>query len=119
LQIVSTPEQSQLWNALVAHYHYLGHCNLPGAQLRYLIYALDFSARYGWRPVLLETFVQEPYPGTGYGAAQWIHLGQTRGRGKKGPHPKDGQTPVPVKHLWVYPLAADFRHALCIQEPWK
>jgi hypothetical protein len=77
----------------------------------------DFCARYGWRPVLLETFVQAPWRGTCYRAAQWIHLGPTRGRGKQGPHPQGGHPPVPVKHLWVYPLGPDFRRALCAEEP--
>jgi len=185
LQLVGNAAQSQLWNSLVAQYHYLGHCNLPGAQVRYLLgarqqllgaigfgaaawslalrerfigwtraqrqralplvlnnarYLLlpwvrvahlashvlarcarqvprDFCARYGWRPVLLETFVQEPWRGTCYRAAQWMPLGPTRGRGKQGPHPQGGHTPVPVKHLWVYPLVPDFRRALCAEEP--
>jgi hypothetical protein len=78
---------------------------------------MDFCARYGWRPVLLETFVQEPYRGTCYRAARWIHLGPTQGRGKKGPHGKADQTPVPVKQLWVYPLVPDFRQALGTEEP--
>lgn len=187
LRIVSAPEQSELWNSLVAQYHYLGHSNLPGAQLRYLIYAkqqvlgaigfgaaawslaardrfigwsavqrrralplvlnnarflilpwvrvdnlashilgrcarqlpMDFSARYGWRPVLLETFVQEPYGGRCYRAARWIALGPTQGRGKKGPPPKGDQTAVPVKHVWIYPLVRDFRSVLCMEEPFR
>ena len=39
LQLVRTAAQSQRWNSLVAQYHYLGHYNLPGAQVRYLLWA--------------------------------------------------------------------------------
>jgi len=42
-----------------------------------------WQAQYGIRPVLLETFVEKPrFLGTCYHAANWIHLGQTKGRGK-------------------------------------
>ena len=37
LQPVLTADQSHLWNALIARYHYLGYTLLPGAQYRYLI----------------------------------------------------------------------------------
>jgi len=57
---------------------------------------------YGFRPVLLETFVEKPrFQGTCYKAANWIYLGQTKGRGKLGPA---GKQSVPIKDLWVYPL---------------
>ena len=43
----------------------------------------DWHQRYGIRPVLLETFCETPrFQGTCYRAANWIHLGQTQGRGK-------------------------------------
>lgn len=66
-----------------------------------------WEGRYGYRPVLLETFVEAPrFAGTCYRAASWICVGQTQGRGKLGDH-RLGQ--VPVKTVWVYPLAKDFR----------
>ncbi|HEV2040492.1 MAG TPA: Druantia anti-phage system protein DruA, partial [Casimicrobiaceae bacterium] len=44
----------------------------------------DWHRRYGYRPVLLETFVEsQRHRGTCYKAANWIHVGQTTGRGKK------------------------------------
>jgi hypothetical protein len=65
---------------------------------------------YNIRPVLLETFVEKPrFQGTCYRAANWIILGQTKGRGKLGPY---GQQSVPIKDIWVYPLARDFRSQL-------
>jgi hypothetical protein len=74
---------------------------LPGA----------WEQRYGYRPVLLETFVEaERFAGTCYRAANWRCLGQTQGRGKLGDH-RIGQ--VPVKDVWVYPLVRDFREQLC------
>jgi hypothetical protein len=43
----------------------------------------DWHARYDYRPVLLETFVEKPrFTGTCYKTANWRHLGDTQGRGK-------------------------------------
>ena len=65
---------------------------------------------YGYRPVLLETFVEKPrFQGTCYKAANWIYLGQTKGRGKLGPA---GKQSVPIKDLWVYPLDRRFSETL-------
>jgi hypothetical protein len=65
---------------------------------------------YGYRPVLLETFVEKPrFQGTCYKAANWLYLGQTKGRGKLGPA---GKQSVPIKDLWVYPLHRRFREVL-------
>jgi hypothetical protein len=70
-----------------------------------------WEARYGYRPVLLETFVEAArFQGTCYRAANWRCVGQTQGRGKLGDH-QIGQ--VPVKAVWVYPLVRDFRERLC------
>jgi hypothetical protein len=61
-------------------------------------------------PVLLETFVeQERYRGTCYRAANWICLGQTRGRGRMDRDHLGGE---PVKTVWVYPLDKRFRRIL-------
>jgi hypothetical protein len=65
---------------------------------------------YGYRPVLLETFVEKPrFRGTCYNAANWVYLGQTKGRGKLGPA---GKQSLPIKDLWVYPLDRRFRETL-------
>ena len=65
---------------------------------------------YGYRPVLLETFVEQPrFRGTCYNAANWVYLGQTKGRGKLGPA---GKQSLPIKDLWVYPLDRCFRETL-------
>ena len=71
----------------------------------------DWEDRYGYRPVLLETFVEHGrFAGTCYRAANWHWLGQTQGRGKLGDH-RLGQ--VPIKDVWVYPLVKDCREPLC------
>lgn len=175
LEQVKQKDQSRLWNEYIQRYHYLGHKLLPGAQLRYFVYAnnqlialLGFGAaawqtaprdnyigwsheqrqknlhlivnnarflilpwikshnlaskilsmvakvlpdhwqtQYGYRPVLLETFVEKPrFKGTCYKAANWVLLGQTKGRGKLGP---SGKQSVPIKDLLVYPLSRHFR----------
>jgi hypothetical protein len=70
----------------------------------------DWQARYGYRPVLLETFVQsDRFRGTCYKAANWIHVGQTRGRGKLD---VTHQHAMPIKDIWLYPLAKSFRQQL-------
>lgn len=70
----------------------------------------DWQERYGYSPVLLETFVDpEKYRGTCYKAANWIFLGQTAGRGRTERHNK---RPFTRKHIYVYPLVADFRSCL-------
>ena len=67
----------------------------------------DWQERYGYSPVLLETFVDpEKYRGTCYKAANWILVGQTAGRGRTEMHNK---RPFTRKHIYVYPLVADFR----------
>lgn len=70
----------------------------------------DWQARYGYRPVLMETFVETArFTGACYRAANWIYVGQTKGRGKLGP---SGKQSVPVKDLWLYPLQRNFRRVL-------
>jgi hypothetical protein len=71
----------------------------------------DWHQSYRIRPVLLETFVeQQRYRGTCYRAANWICLGQTRGRGRMD---RAHQNQEPVKTIWVYPLDKRFRQILC------
>ena len=49
--------------------------------------AADWFSHYGYRPVLLETFVQLPrFTGTAYRAANWRYVGLTKGRGKLEKH---------------------------------
>lgn len=74
----------------------------------------DFQQRYGYAPVLLETFVEQPrFRGTAYQAANWQRVGQTQGRGKLDVHHRAA---LPTKSVWVYPLRCDFRRVLCAHE---
>ncbi|MFO1456376.1 MAG: DUF4338 domain-containing protein [Steroidobacteraceae bacterium] len=71
----------------------------------------DWHARYAYRPVLLETFVEKPrFTGTCYQAANWQYLGDTQGRGKLDTLHRNAQ---PIKSIWIYPLTRDFQHQLC------
>jgi len=87
----------------------------PGLASRILALAArrltqDWQRRYRYRPVLLETFVErDRFAGTCYKAANWLCVGQTRGRGKLDAHHENA---VPVKTVWVYPLEKDFRKRL-------
>jgi hypothetical protein len=73
---------------------------IPKDWLRYFCYA----------PVLLETFVDlEQYRGTSYKAANWICLGETKGRGRQDRHKEYG---LSRKAIYLYPLQKDFRAVL-------
>lgn len=77
--------------------------------------AADWHARYGITPVLVETFVDQTcYRGTCYRAANWQHLGQTKGRGRQD---RQHRAPVAVKDIWVYPLQANWQTILCAANP--
>ena len=70
----------------------------------------DWESRYHYRPVLMETFVEKNrFVGTSYKAANWVYVGETKGRGKLGPA---GKQSVPIKDMWLYPLTRDFRSTL-------
>jgi len=74
----------------------------------------DWQTRYGYEPVLLETFVEQEYLGTCYRAANWLHVGQTSGRGRQDTHHEYGAS---VKNLWMYPLVRDWRERLIAPLP--
>jgi hypothetical protein len=70
----------------------------------------DWQERYGFEPILLETFVDgEHYKGTCYQAANWIKIGLTAGRGRMDRHTKHLSSP---KQIYMYPLRPDFRVCL-------
>jgi hypothetical protein len=71
----------------------------------------DWRARYGYAPVMLETYVEQGrFRGTCYRAANWQRVGETRGRGRQD---RDQACAVPVKDVYVYPLRADATAVLC------
>ena len=70
----------------------------------------DWYERYHYGPVLLETFVEkERFLGTCYKAANWVCVGDTKGRGKPD---VTHECKLPVKSVWLYPLRKDFRRRL-------
>jgi len=72
----------------------------------------DWESHYGHRPLLLETLVDTSrFRGTCYRAANWLHVGQTAGRGRMDrEHKAHGQA---VKDIYVYPMVRDVRQQLC------
>jgi Domain of unknown function (DUF4338)/Transposase DDE domain len=70
----------------------------------------DWPRKYNYKPVLIETFVdQEKYAGTCYKAANWQHLGQTKGQGQ---FYKANQSVGSIKDVYAYPLEVSFRDTL-------
>jgi hypothetical protein len=78
--------------------------------------AADFARRYGLRPWLLESFVDaSAYEGTCYQAANWVQVGQTKGRGRNGAH-NAGKS---RKDVYLYPLVTDVHVRLGVERfPW-
>ena len=169
-----------LFNGLLAAYHYLGHRNTVGENLRYLVrdrygrpvacalfgsaawrcadrdayigwdravrernlqgltnntrflvlpwvgvphlashvlgllarrIGADWQSKYGHPVQALETFVERGrFRGSCYRAANWVWVGQTRGRTRQD---RQHVLQAPVKDVFVYPLQPDFRKALC------
>ena len=106
-------------HAIVNHARYLIlpwiHCpNLASHLLARIARELPdhWYNRYRIRPVLLETFVDHRFDGTCYRAANWIHVGETRGRGKCS---TSNKPTLPIKQIWLYPLQSNFRTILMKQ----
>lgn len=71
----------------------------------------DWPGRYGYTPVLLETFVDETrFAGTVYQAANWQRLGETAGRGRQD---RDNRGAAGIKAVYVLALQRDWRRRLC------
>ncbi len=72
--------------------------------------AADFDQQYGYRPLLIESFVDtEHYTGTCYQAANWLAIGKTKGRGRQDRH---CETALSQKTIYMYPLEIQFRKQL-------
>jgi hypothetical protein len=70
----------------------------------------DWMRAFGYRPVLIETFVDPTqFAGTCYRAANWQFLGHTQGRGRLAP---DHQRRTSQKEIFVYPLQSDWQQRL-------
>ena len=93
---------------------------LPWLRVRYLASTIlslcarqlpaDWKRLYGYCPLLLETLVDAQFRGTSYRAANWIYLGETRGRGRMDQHHEaHGRA---VKCIYIYPLCHDVQRRL-------
>ena len=70
----------------------------------------DFDLQYGYRPLLIESFVDtEYYSGTCYQAANWLTIGQTKGRGRQDRY---SESALSQKTIYMYPLESQFRKQL-------
>jgi hypothetical protein len=70
----------------------------------------DWEHRYGYQPLLVETFAEAGrFAATCYRAANWIEVGQTRGRGRQD---RGHACSEPVKRVLVYPLQEQAREEL-------
>ena len=75
----------------------------------------DWLREFCYAPVLLETFVDtDHFRGTCYKAANWIYLGETRGRGRNS---STHRPKLSIKDIYVYPLQRDFRAVLTGDKP--
>ena len=71
----------------------------------------DWQERYGFEPVLVETFVDRSrFSGASYRAANWLYVGQTSGRGRQD---REKTFPLSEKDVYVYRLRKQAREVLC------
>lgn len=71
----------------------------------------DFRRRYGYAPLLVETFIDgERFAGTCYRAANFIEVGRTQGRGRQD---RAHRANAGIKRVFVYPLDKQARARLC------
>jgi hypothetical protein len=69
----------------------------------------DWQQAYGYTPVLVETYVEAQREGTAYRAANWLHIGTTRGRGH---HQRTHRCQQGRKNIYVYALCKDYQARL-------
>ena len=73
----------------------------------------DWEQRWGYRPVLMETFIDTTYKGTCYRAAGWQELGMTTGEGAYRPGSQYTTSP---KHILVKPLHRQYQLLLTSEQ---
>lgn len=81
--------------------------HLLSRMVRHLV--RDWYAVYGQKLFLLETFIGKHYQGTSYKAANWVHVGQSKGYTKK---KKGFVWHGQPKEVWLYVVDAEFRRKL-------
>lgn len=71
----------------------------------------DWMNKYVHKIYMLETFVErDRFKGTCYKAANWLCVGQTKGRSRQDRYTN---LSVPVKDILLYPLTKNFKQVLC------
>ena len=77
----------------------------------------DWLREYCYAPVLIETFVDlAHFKGTCYKAANWVYLGETKGRGRMD---RNKEYKLSKKAIFMYPLQRDFKSYLKGEKPYK
>ena len=75
----------------------------------------DFERLYGYRPWLLETFVDErEHTGASLRAANWVRVGESAGRGR---NDRTHARPETRKAVYVYALEPAWRERLALPAP--
>lgn len=75
----------------------------------------DWLKKYCYAPVMLETFVNlEEFQGTCYKAANWINIGETKGRGRMDRY---NEYALAKKAIFIYPLQKEFKEILRGEKP--
>src|SRR5271157_2829004 len=118
----SQPARRQHLQEVIANSRFLilPHWRVPNLASHVLSLALhqvahDWQERYGYRPLLVETFVEaERFTGACYRAANWREVGQTVGRGRQDREHRGGRA---VKRVFLYALHAQARQRLGGQAP--
>jgi hypothetical protein len=73
--------------------------------------ATDWQQRYGYEPVMVETFVDpKRFAGTSYRAANWVYAGKTTGRSRQD---RNSVLDVGEKDVYIFALKRDARQILC------
>lgn len=76
--------------------------------------AKDWAQAYGYRPLLVETYVESKrFGATSYRAANWIYVGKTCGRGRQD---REHREEKPLKDIYLFPLQPNCQKLLC-EEP--
>lgn len=74
----------------------------------------DWQGRFGYEPVVVESYVTAPWSGTCYRAANWLHVGATSGSGRQD---RRYAEPGTVRQVFLRPLVRDWQRALVAPEP--
>jgi Domain of unknown function (DUF4338)/Transposase Tn5 dimerisation domain/Transposase DNA-binding len=71
----------------------------------------DWRQRYGYEPLLVETFIEAArFAGTCYRASNFVEVGKTQGRGRQDGH---NQRRLPIKRVLMYAWSQQARQHLC------